>query len=317
MAPRIAVVGAAGWAGSRHVKAFHELGAEVVALVDPDPRARRLAEAVGAEVLETPDQLAAAEVDLVVVALPSSVQPALVERLLRRGHRVLVEKPLGASSADAASLGQVSGVHESLMVGYTLHHHPVARLLSAWVASSDVISIGVRSAARKTAVDSWRAAPGERGVVVVNGIHGIEYVASMFPGEATVQSTWTSRGLHGAAVPDYAAASVTFRDGPLFRLETYWNPWNHTEGLNGDDWDLEVDVVAREGRRLWSNWSLHAWDRSGSESVQHFPETDLFLAQAEAALRFADGGRPTVGYRQALRATELADAVLAWDGARA
>jgi predicted dehydrogenase len=307
---RIAVIGAAGWAGSRHVEAFHALGARIVALVDPNPHVRTTARAVGAEVLDSPAQLHADEVDLVVVALPSSLQPGVTADLLQRGLRVLVEKPIGSSSANAAVLGKLENIDDALMVGYTLHHHPVAKTLAGWVASSDVISVSVRSAARKLAVDSWRAASDEGGVAVVNGIHAIEYVASLFPGEVTVHSTYHSDQLHRASVSDFTAATLTFQDGPLFRLETYWNPWNHTTGLNRNDWSLEVDVIAHEGRRLWSNWSLHAWDRLGSEIVHHFPEVDLFHEQAKMALLFAGGDQPMVGYRQALRATRIADELL-------
>ena len=203
-----------------------------------------------------------------------------------------------------------------VMVGYTLHHHPAAKKLAEWVASSRVISISVRSAARKVSIDSWRADPGEGGVTVVNGIHAIEYAASLFSGAATVDDAYLSNGLHGTPVSDYAAATLSFQDGPLFRLETYWNPWDHTSGLNRNDWSLEVDVIAEEGRRLWSNWSLHEWDRLGSETVHHFPEIDLFAAQAEAAIDFAHGQPPTVGYSQAFRATELADAILRKAGDR-
>ena len=309
-AARIAVIGAAGWAGSRHVQAFHALGASVVALVDPIPQVRTLARAVGAEVLDSPARLDADDVDLVVVSLPSSSQPGVTADLLQRGLRVLVEKPIGSSSANAAVLGELENIDDALMVGYMLHHHPVAKTLAGWVASSDVLSVSVRSAARKLAVDSWRAAPDEGGVAVVNGIHAIEYAASLFPGEATVHSTYISDRLHHTSVSDYTAATLTFRDGPLFRLETYWNPWDHTTGLNRNDWSLEIDVIAHEGRRLWSNWSLHEWDRLGSETVHHFPEVDLFVVQAEVALRFARGEQPAVGYRQALRATELADEIL-------
>ncbi|MCM6761655.1 Gfo/Idh/MocA family oxidoreductase [Rathayibacter sp. ZW T2_19] len=302
---RVAVVGAAGWAGSRHVRAFHELGAEVVALVDPSSLALELARDVGAEVVDSADRLE--DVDLVVVSLPTSVQPDVTAALLRRGFRVLSEKPIGSSVANAAVLADVECVDDALMVGYTLHHHPAARALAEWVATVDVVSVGVRSAARKLSLDSWRTAPQEGGVAVVNGIHALEYVSSLFPGEVAVQSSYAVNGLHGTAAADYAAATMTFEDGPHFRLETYWNPWNHTSGLNRNDWSLEIDVVARQGRRLWSNWALHEWERNGSETVRHFPETDLFLDQARAALDFARGGRPVVGYRQALRATDLAD----------
>jgi predicted dehydrogenase len=309
-AARIAVIGAAGWAGSRHVAAFYAHGARVVALIDPSPRTSALARGVGAEVLASADRLRPTDVDLVVVSLPSSMQPEVSAHLLRRGFRVLVEKPIGSSAANAAVLAELDNVDDALMVGYTLHHHPVAKELAKWIACSDVISVSVRSAARKLEVDSWRAAPDEGGVAVVNGIHGIEFAASLFPGQATVRSSYTSDRLHHALVPDYAAATLTFEGGPLLRLETYWNPWDHTTGLNHNDWSFEMDVIAHEGRRLWSNWSLHEWDRLGSETVHHFPEVDLFFEQAGAALRFAHGEPPTVGYRQALRATELGDAIV-------
>jgi predicted dehydrogenase len=309
-AARIAVIGAAGWAGSRHVAAFHAQGARVVALIDPSPRTSAIAHGVGAEVLASPDSLRPTDVDLVVVSLPSSMQPGVSAQLLRRGFRVLVEKPIGSSAANAAVLAEFDNIDDALMVGYTLHYHPAAKRLAKWVACSHVISVSVRSAARKLDVNSWRAAPDEGGVAVVNGIHGIEFAASLFPGPATVRSSYSSDRLHHASVPDYTAATLTFEDGPLLRLETYWNPWEHTTGLNHNDWSFEVDVIAHEGRRLWSNWSLHEWDRLGSETVHHFPEVDLFFEQAHAALQFAHGASPTVGYKQAIRATELGDAIV-------
>ena len=309
-AVRIAVVGAAGWAGHRHVDAFRAVGGRVVALIDPDPRVHTMAGTIGAQVLESPSHLHADEIDLVVVSLPSSLQPGVSAELLQRGLRVLVEKPIGSSAANAAVLSEVSGIGETMMVGYTLHHHPIAQALATWVAGVDVISISVRSAATKSTIDAWRVAPEEGGVTVVNGIHGIEFAASLFPGEPTVHSTYSSDQLHRASVSDYTAAMLSFADGPLFRLETYWNPWNHTTGLNRDDWSFEVDVIASEGRRVWSNWSLHRWDRFGSETVDYFPEVDLFLEQAKKAIRFAAGDQPIVGFRQALRATEIADGIV-------
>ena len=309
-AARIAVIGAAGWAGRRHVDAFCTVGGRVVALIDPDPRVYTMAGTIGAQVLESPSDLLAEGIDLVVVSLPSSLQPGVSAELLRRGLRVLVEKPIGSSAANAAVLCEVSGIGETMMVGYTLHHHPIARALATWVAGVDVISVSVRSAATKSTIDSWRVVPEEGGVTVVNGIHAIEYVASLFPGEARVHSVYSSDQLHQASVSDYTAATLTFADGPLFRLETYWSPWNHSSGLNRNDWAFEVDVIAREGRRKWSNWSLHGWDRLGSETVDHFPEVDLFVEQAKKAIRFAAGDQPTVGFRQALRATQIADEIV-------
>lgn len=48
---RVAVVGAAGWAGSRHARAFAKAGASVTHLVEKDERAALLAPELGAQVV--------------------------------------------------------------------------------------------------------------------------------------------------------------------------------------------------------------------------------------------------------------------------
>ena len=78
-----------------------------------------------------------------------------------------------------------------------------------------------------------------------------------------------------------------------------------------------MDVLASEGRILWSNDSLQVWERDGDQYEKTFDPSDLFLRQAESALKFCAGGIPAVTFAQALRATEVADAVLAAATSRA
>ncbi|BCW48233.1 Gfo/Idh/MocA family oxidoreductase [Arthrobacter sp. StoSoilB13] len=309
-APCVAVVGAAGWAGSRHARAFAKAGANVTHLVEPDERGFALAQELGSQlvpsVLELPDHL-----DLVVVALPTTLQPAICADLLNRGFRVLTEKPVAADAEGAAIMAAASGVNERLMVGYTLHQHPGVPAVSQWVSDNDVIAITVRSVAHKQNVDSWRADPKEGGVAVVNGIHAIELVSSWFKGDPKVLATSASNSLYGSPVPEHVVSTLEFPSGVVFTLQTYWSPWQEPEGLNQGDWSLTVDVLANGGRMLWSNDSLHVWDRDGGQQEQTFDPSDLFLRQAEAALRFCAGETPAVSFAQALRATEIADAIRA------
>jgi predicted dehydrogenase len=307
--PRVAVVGAAGWAGSRHARAFAKVGATVTHLVEKDERAVSLAGELGAQVVPSVQELHPDDLDLVVVALPTTLQPAICADLLNRGFRVLTEKPVAADAEGAAIMAAASGVNERLMVGYTLHQHPAVPLISQWVRDNDVIAVNVRSVAHKENIDSWRADPKEGGVAVVNGIHAIELVSSWFECEPKVLATSASSSLYGSPVPEHVVSTLEFPSGVVFSLQSYWSPWQEPQGLKQGDWSLTIDVLAADGRILWSNDSLHVWDRDGGQHEKTFTPSDLFLRQAEEALRFCTGETPPVTFAQALRATEIADAV--------
>ncbi|MGF6832361.1 putative dehydrogenase [Paenarthrobacter sp. TE4293] len=316
--PRVAVVGAAGWAGSRHARAFSEVGANVTHLVDKDERVLGLAQELGADRVSSAGELRSDLLDLVVVALPATVQPTVCADLLNRGFRVLTEKPVAADAQGAAIMAAASGVNERLMVGYTLHQHPGVPFVSTWVRDNKVIAVTVRSVAHKQSVDSWRADPKEGGVAVVNGIHAIELVSSWFKGAPKVLATSASNILYGSPVPEHVVSTLEFPSGVVFTLQSYWSPWQEPQGLNQGNWSLTIDILATDGRMLWSNDSLHVWDRDGGHHEEIFPPSDLFLRQAEAALGFCAGETPPVSFAQALRATDIADAVrtAAGSGAR-
>ena len=315
--PRVAVVGAAGWAGSRHAWAFAAAGANVTILVENDGRGVALAQDLGAQLVPSTAELHPEDLDLVVVALPTTMQPAICADLLNRGFRVLTEKPVAADAEGAAVLAAAWGVNERLMVGYTLHQHPAATLVSQWIRSKNVIAVSVRSVAHKPHVHSWRADPKEGGVAVVNGIHAIELVSSWFDGYPKVLGSSASSSLYGSPVPEYVVSTLEFPEGVIFTMQSYWSPWQEPQGLNQGDWSLTIDVLAAEGRMLWTNDSLHVWERDGRQYVKTFEPSDLFLRQAETALKFCKGGTPAVTFAQALRATEIADAVLAAATSRA
>jgi predicted dehydrogenase len=211
--PRVAVVGAAGWAGSRHARAFAKVGATVTHLVEKDERAVSLAGELGAQVVPSVQELHPDDLDLVVVALPTTLQPAICADLLNRGFRVLTEKPVAADAEGAAIMAAASGVNERLMVGYTLHQHPAVPLISQWVRDNDVIAVNVRSVAHKENIDSWRADPKEGGVAVVNGIHAIELVSSWFECEPKVLATSASSSLYGSPVPEHVVSTLEFPSG--------------------------------------------------------------------------------------------------------
>jgi predicted dehydrogenase len=262
-AQRVAVVGAAGWAGSRHARAFAAAGANVTLLVEKDGRGVALGQELGAQVVPSTAELHPEDLDLVVVALPTTMQPAICADLLNRGFHVLTEKPVAADAEGAAVLAAAWGVNERLMVGYTLHQHPAATLVSQWIRNKNVIAVSVRSVAHKQNVHSWRADPKEGGVAVVNGIHAIELVSSWFDGYPKVLASSASSSLYGSPVPEHVVSTLEFPEGVIFTMQSYWSPWKEPQGLNQGDWSLAIDVLASDGRMLWSNDSLNVRDRVG------------------------------------------------------
>ncbi|MEV8148013.1 Gfo/Idh/MocA family oxidoreductase [Arthrobacter sp. NPDC080073] len=224
-APRVAVVGAAGWAGSRHARALAAAVAKVTILVEKDDRGFDLAQELDAQLVASPAELHPEDLDLVVVALPTTIQPGICADLLNRGFRVLTEKPVAPDAEGGAVLAAASGVNERLMVGYTLHQHPAASLVAQWVKSQDVIAVAIRSAAHKQSINSWRADP-------------------------KVLATSTSSSMYGSPVSEHVISTLDFPEGVVVTLQSYWCPWQEPQGLNQGDWSLTIDVLATDCRML-------------------------------------------------------------------
>ncbi|MFF7903690.1 HAD-IA family hydrolase [Streptomyces sp. NPDC088817] len=102
---RVAVIGA-GWA-ARSIW-LPRLAAHprftVVAVVDPDPRARAAASGGAYPALADVRDLAPGEVDIAVVAVPNHLHATVAETILGAGIPVFVEKPVCLTSAEADRL---------------------------------------------------------------------------------------------------------------------------------------------------------------------------------------------------------------------
>ena len=110
MTIRIAVIGA-GIMGSDHARIFAEdlPGAAIQVVCDASaPRARALADAVGAaDVMSDAEAaIARADVDAVVIASPDFTHAPLSLACIRAGKRALCEKPLSQSVAECLSVMQ-------------------------------------------------------------------------------------------------------------------------------------------------------------------------------------------------------------------
>jgi predicted dehydrogenase len=308
--PRVAIVGAAGWAGTRHVAAFSQLGAQLSGVVDPNPALESMAARYAVPRFGSVDDLHEGEHDIVVVSLPSRSQPAICRGLLARGFHVLSEKPIAPRRADAAALLDGGVPTERLMVAFLLRYHPAVEYLRSWLsAQGRVILISVRSVARKEELGSWRLDPSQGGVVSINGIHALELVPSLVGEPASVVHAAGGDHIYRQGVDDHVIATMEFPGGASFRLETSWAPWGIADALQDGDWDLSLDIVTTTGRAVWANWHLRHWDRTGESVSVSWTPRDLFVAQAAACVRFFRGETPAVGLNAALAATDLAEAI--------
>jgi predicted dehydrogenase len=128
---RFAMVGTGWWANVAHLPAMvSDPTIELVAVVDTDRgRARTVADRFGvSHVYGDVDELIAdVSVDCAVVATPHTTHRPVVERLLRAGVDVLVEKPLTTTAEDAWVLVELARqLGRTLSVGLTYQYAATA-----------------------------------------------------------------------------------------------------------------------------------------------------------------------------------------------
>lgn len=145
----MAVVGAGRW-GALHAAKLHALpGVRVCAIVDPHrPRARRLAQALGARALA--DVSGVREATAATIAVPHAALVDTARRALRSGLHVLVEKPLAQTVEDAQRLVSIAESQgRMLKVGFLERFNPA---IAGWRPSTFLIArrVGPQPAADLT-----------------------------------------------------------------------------------------------------------------------------------------------------------------------
>lgn len=206
--PRLAVIGV-GHLGKHHARLLRELPCELVAVVDPDARAREHATATwGIEALARHEDLVG-RVDAVSVVVPTKLHRAVAGFFLEHGVDVLVEKPIASTAAEGRELVEIARRHgRILQVGHVERFHPVLR--------------GIAEIGRKARyIESHRLAPfsfrsTDIGVVLDLMIHDLDLVLAL------VQSPIRAVDAFGGAVftpaEDMASAIIKFENGAVAHL---------------------------------------------------------------------------------------------------
>ena len=204
---RCAVVGV-GRMGAHHARVYSETeGAELVAVVDPDPARRTFArEKWGVEPLPTIEILLEKGIDAVSIAAPTIHHRALAEPLLEANVACLIEKPLAPDEAEAEAIARAAERSQAvLQVGHIARYDPVTRavrqlsdLNPRFIAMERVSPMTFRSV--------------DVGVVLDMMIHDIDVLLMLLGAEPQeVQANAVS--VFGEA-EDVCNARLTFPPGP-------------------------------------------------------------------------------------------------------
>lgn len=208
MTLRVAVVGA-GVMGANHARILSLIdGVQLTAIVDSDPKqASSLASRFSCP--WSTDLSALDALDAAVIAVPTPAHPKVASAGLDMGLHLLVEKPLAATSTEAAKM--VRTAEESgrvLAVGHVERFNPACLDLARFVRRPHFFS------ARRTSPYTSRI---EEGVVTDLMIHDIDILLSLIPNAApiTVKSEVASVR---SGTEDIAVATIVFDTGLIAQL---------------------------------------------------------------------------------------------------
>jgi len=139
---RVAVVGAAGAFGLKHLDGLREIPDAEVTVVSgtkPEPTAAVAAQyGVPTAVVGLDAVLERDDVDAVILATPTGLHASQTQQVLAAGKHVQVEIPLADSRADAeATLAAAAASDRVAMVGHTRRFNPSHQFVHARVAAGE------------------------------------------------------------------------------------------------------------------------------------------------------------------------------------
>jgi predicted dehydrogenase len=124
--------------------------------------------------------------DVVSVATPPAARVGVVLAALEAGARILSEKPLAATLADAEQLERVTN-HVPTAVNFSYRALPAFRRFRELLDSDELSVRWTTSSRLQPAPRSWRDDPTQGGALTAYGIHALDYLRWLL-GEAEVES---------------------------------------------------------------------------------------------------------------------------------
>jgi predicted dehydrogenase len=313
---RVALLGVGHWHAGFHAEAATSAGAEIGAVWDEDAGvAAAFAARAGGHVVATPEAALAERPDLAVVLGRGPAAAALLGAMLEHAVPLLVDKPLGLNEADvlplaerAARLGRFVTVALANRVG------PIPAEVAALRASGGLGAIshsqfriinGPPQRYRDWGV-AWMLDPRQSGGGALRnlGLHGLDaflLLAGTQP--VRVQHAAFGRGVHGAAVDEYALVVLRAEDGMIGLVEA---GYTHADPRAGH---FEWRVDAADASLADNGATLTVATREAPPRVHQVVPTGRRYAafMADVLARVRDGRPPAISLDDFGRAMALAD----------
>ena len=281
---RVGLVGA-GFMGGVHLDAYAGIpGVEVVGVADARIKAAVAgAEIVGARPYASYEELVAAEdVEVVDVCLPTAFHRDLALRAAGEGRHVILEKPIARTMEDAQQiLDAFSGDGPRLFVGHVVRFFPEYVGIKHKIEAGDLGTIGVVRTSRRSPFllgwndwyADWRVSGG---VLMDLVIHDFDYLRWTL-GE--VERVY-ARGMLGREYNrlDYVLATLRFQSGAIAHVEGHWGypgPFNYSIEVTGSHALLTVDSTEPASLQLISGAPEEGPDLASGKSpyekeLEHF-----------------------------------------------
>ena len=214
---RTAVIGA-GSMGQNHARIYNDIS-NLVAIADIDDiQGKKIAERFGIKWFsDYRDMLG--EVDAVTVAVPTSIHRRVVEKVVREGVNVLVEKPLAGNSLDAEAIveaSETSGV--TLAVGHVERHNEIVMKAKKSIKNrewGDVLTLSARR------FSNYPLRIHDVGVLFDLTIHDVDVICSLV--DSNVKTVYAVGGKsRNEKHEDYVSLAIEFEDGLTGICQTNW-----------------------------------------------------------------------------------------------
>ncbi len=232
---RVGIVGG-GWPGQRHAEGFAASGAwQIAAVADLDPaRRRELARGTDARLLASADELfALADLDAVVVALPTFLHHPMVIAALEAGKHVLCEKPPALNAGETAARAEVAA-RRGLVLAFGLQRRALPSAAAAQAAIAQG-RLGEIYHARAVFTRPWGAPKGHGnwfrdparaggGALLDIGIHMLDLAWFLMgrPQPVSVLGVTHDRSPETSPLESAAFGLLRFAGGHSIQLEAAW-----------------------------------------------------------------------------------------------